>query len=121
LGQRLTCPECHRTFTRALGTNRRYCFECHPARETVVELPRRQEPDPEHSLTAASRRTLVEAGVEDTWQAEAVLALARLVDENRHGPSGAAANVRAHRDAMSFALQDSGEEADVITMIFSEG
>jgi hypothetical protein len=57
-----------------------------------------------------------------SWQAAAALALARLCDSGKFGASGPAGVVRAHADAMAVALDaaDTGETADVISMIFAE-
>jgi hypothetical protein len=41
-----------------------------------------------------------------------------LIDSGRHGHSGAAQNVRAHRDAMEIALASGRKKADVIDVIF---
>jgi hypothetical protein len=51
-----------------------------------------------------------------------VIALSRLIDAGKHGASGAAGTIRAHRDAMAVALDaaDTGETADVIELLFRE-
>jgi hypothetical protein len=79
-------------------------------------LPTR-DPDAPDSLTAASRKALEAAGVIDGWQAAAALAVARLVDASRHGASGIAANIRAHRQCMEYALQRATEDAQVLDLV----
>jgi hypothetical protein len=83
----------------------------------AVQLP---SVDDELSLTRLTKKALDEAGVLDTWQGASCVALSSLIDSGRHGASGAAGNVRALRDAMDFALTASGEEADVITLLFAD-
>lgn len=117
LGQRLTCATCRKQFTPALGTNRINCYECRPVRSKVVEL-KPQGDDDAGSLTAASLRALTEAGVEQSWQAAAAIALARLIDSGRHGAGGAASNIREHRTAMSVAFADSDATPDAVDLIF---
>jgi hypothetical protein len=67
-------------------------------------------------LTAASRAALAQGGAEDSWQGEAALTLARLIDA---GDRHLAQLVKEHRIAMEFALRDSGEDADIIHAIFA--
>lgn len=67
-----------------------------------------------------TKKALSEAGVLETWQGMACVRLAQLIDENKHGASGAASNVKAHREAMSVAMADSGTDADIIDLIFGE-
>jgi hypothetical protein len=117
LGQRLTCHTCRKQFSRALGSNRLNCYECRPVRSKVVEL-KPQGDDDSGSLAAASLRALAEAGVEQSWQAAAVLALAALIDSGRHGAGGAASNIREHRKAMSVALANSDTALDAVDLIF---
>jgi hypothetical protein len=109
----------------ARGRRRQWCVVCSPPdmrnkRAPVVQLPVRAPEESEFSLTAATRKALEDAGVIDTWQAAACLALSTLIDSAKHGASGAAGNTRAHREAMQFALADTGQDADIITAIFSE-
>jgi hypothetical protein len=92
-------------------------------RADVIALPVR-DPDAPGSLTSASHKALDAAGVLGTWQAEAALVVARLVDQGRHGASGIAANIRAHRQCMEFALQsgtDGAQVLDLIDRIFLDG
>ena len=104
------------------GRQRQKCFVCSPRdkrdrrRADVIALPVR-DPDGPASLTSASRKALDAAGVLGTWQSEAALAVARLVDQGRHGASGIAANIRAHRQCMEFALQSATEGAQVLDLI----
>lgn len=118
-------PNCKKQFTRPQGTNRLYCFDCRPERK-LAYLPsanRVEEPDPEHdgpTLTDLTKKALEEGGVLDTWQGVAAIRLAELIDTGKHGASGAAGTIKAHRDAMGVALADSGSDADVIDLIFSD-
>jgi hypothetical protein len=113
------------------GRRRSRCFTCSP-RDTrdrrkpqaqILALPTR-DPDAPDSLTTASRKALEAAGVLSTWQAEAALVVARLVDRGRHGASGIAANIRAHRQCMEFALHSAtkdGQVLDLVDRIFRDG
>jgi hypothetical protein len=114
------CKRCRRRFTRPLGTNRVHCFECRPQRLTSV--PDQPADGVEGELTRYSREALDRAGILQSWQAAAVLALSRPFDAGKHGASGAAGTIRAHRDAMAVALEaaDTGEVADVIDLMFRE-
>src|SRR5215207_7206896 len=123
------CKKCGKRFTRPQGTNRLYCFDCKPERKAamVTNLPGTQshdqlgeDQDQDGPLTRYTRKTLEEADVLETWQGAAVMALALLIDTGKHGASGAAGTIKAHREAMSVALADSGTDADVIDLIFSE-
>jgi hypothetical protein len=116
-GPQRRCETCKRKFTRPVGSNRLNCYTCRPVRATVVQLP---PVDDELSLTTLTMKALADAGVLKTWQGAACVKLAELIDWGRHGASGAAGNVRAHREAMAFALADTGQEADVISMIFAD-
>jgi hypothetical protein len=106
----------------ATGRRRQRCYVCSPRdkrdrrRADVIALSVR-DPDAPDSLTTASRKALDAAGVLGSWQAEAALAVARLVDQGRHGASGIAANIRAHRQCMEFALQSATEGAQVLDLI----
>jgi len=119
------CKKCSARFTRPQGTRRIYCYECRPEAPKVVQFPGEQfaksDVDQEDGpLTKLTREALDEGGVLDTWQGAAAMALAKLIDTGKHGASGAAGTIKAHREAMGVALADSGEEADVISMIFAE-
>jgi hypothetical protein len=112
-----------------IGRRRRKCLICNP-RDTrdrtgryhakVSELPVRS-PDEPGSVTIASRKALDEAGQLSTWKGAAALALAEIIDAGRHGASGPGGTVKAHREAMGFALADAPEdhEGDVIWAIFN--
>jgi hypothetical protein len=139
--KRLRCAKktCQRQFTRPQGTNRIYCFECHPQRPDprtksssascakVAQFSERigenvGEGGPvEGKLAKLSRIQLEEWGVSDTWQGQAALALAALIDEGGKGggSGGAASAVKAHREAMQVA-HDAAEivEVDNVTSIF---
>jgi hypothetical protein len=116
-GPQLRCQACSKKFTRRLGSNRLNCYECRPVRQTVVPLP---PVDDELSLTRLTKKALDDAGMLQTWQGAACVALSQLIDSGRHGASGAAGNVRAHREAVQFALANTGEDADIITAIFAD-
>lgn len=116
-GPQLRCEKCGKKFTRRLGSNRLNCYECRPVRQTVVQLP---PVDDELSLTRLMKKALNDAGMLQTWQGAACVALSQLIDSGRHGASGAAGNVRAHRESMAVALANTGEEADVIFQIFAD-
>jgi|SRR5215216_1770805 len=119
------CKKCGQRFTRLQGTNRLFCYECRPQRN-VADFPARnqdqtgEDQDQDGPLTTYTRKTLDEAGVLETWQGAAVMALALLIDTGKHGASGAAGTIKAHREAMQVALADSGTDADVIDMIFAD-
>ena len=55
----------------------------------------------------------------ETWQGEAALQLAEMVDAGGFTAQGAAALVRAHREALDLALRGAGASADIIDLIFS--
>ena len=122
--------ECGRVIVQPpTGRRRRKCFICSPRdkrdrrRADLITLPVR-DPEAPDSLTSASRKALDAAGVLGTWQAEAALVVARLVDRGRHGASGMAANIRAHRQCMEFALQSATKDAqvlDLVDRIFRDG
>jgi len=125
-GTRLTCQTCHEKFTRPLGTSRLNCYKCRPDRSKVVSanfgqnLPNSDENGQiEGNVTRLSRITLEKAGIFETWQAAAVMALAQHIDEGKGGGSaGVAGAIRAHAEAMDRALAiseaDEGDEVDNI-------
>jgi hypothetical protein len=121
------CAECGRIIEEqpATGRRRKYCHRCSPpdrrqrasrGRAPVVQLPVRDPGEP--TLVGLTRKALDDAGVGGTWKAEAAIAVARLIDNEKYGASGAASNVRAHREAVQFALADSSAELDAIDLIF---
>jgi hypothetical protein len=107
-----------------VGRRRQKCYVCSPRdlrdrpvsspRNSVIALPPREPDDP--TLLGLTRKALDDAGVLQTWQAASALALAAHVDA---GSRDAARLVAALRDAMGFALQDAGDDADVILAIFN--
>ena len=122
------CKRCGNRFTRPQGTNRLNCYDCRPERKaaTVTSLPGAQNgempPDPfldGPTLVDFTKEALEEAGVLESWQGAAAMELAKLIVAGKHGASGAAGTIKAHREAMSVALVDSGEDADVIDLIFA--
>lgn len=56
----------------------------------------------------------------DTTRGLAALHLAGLVDAGGYNAQGAAALVKAHREALDLALEGSQSTADVIDLIFGE-
>jgi hypothetical protein len=113
-GPQRHCETCNRKFTRPVGSNRLNCYTCRPVRATVVQLSPVDDP---LSLAALSQKALEEAGAWGTWQAAAAMALARLIDSGRHGAGGASGNIRAHREALAYALQDGGNDAAVLDIV----
>lgn len=71
-------------------------------------------------MASLTKRALRDAGVLDSWQGLAAIRLAELIDSGKHGASGPAGTVKAHREAMTVALADSGKKADVIDLIFAD-
>jgi len=133
---RRTCSVkgCHKQFTRPQGSNRLKCFDCSPERRKSADSKiinanfggnqdqQGENQDQEGKLTRLSRLRLEELGVTETWQAASVLALAVLIDTGKHGASGAAGTIKAHREAMAIAeaLSDVEKKADVISWIFEK-
>jgi hypothetical protein len=123
-------PDCRRQFTKQQGTNRLYCYDCRPERK-ILDFPTQngqndpdsaENPENDGPLTRKSLKQLEEWGIEETWQAEAVLTLARQIDSGKGGGSaGVAGAIKAHREAMSVAHAVSEvDDGDVIDMIFAE-
>jgi hypothetical protein len=108
------------------GRRRKWCQVCSPPemrhREVapVIDLPVPTRDPSEPTLVAMSKVALEAAGVLDSWQACAALAVARLIDDGKHGASGPSGTVKSHRDAMTYAIQQSQDDADVIELIFRE-
>ena len=118
-------PTCKKQFTRPQGTNRLYCFDCRPERKLAYLPSANSQPvdrsdDDGPTLTDLTKKALDEGGVLETWQAVAAIRLAQLIDSGKHGASGAAGTIKAHREAMAVALADVGDSADVIDLIFQE-
>lgn len=109
------------------GRRRQRCEVCSPRQERsdrkapVLQLtPRAQEPEKARrkSLEERTRADLEKADRLDTWQGVAALQLAELVDAGGYTAQGAAALVKAHREALEVALAGAGGDADVIDLIF---
>jgi hypothetical protein len=109
------------------GRRREKCYICSPRdlrdraerRAPVLTLPVRESDDGRPTLAEATRAALAEVGEDQTWRGVAAICLAELIDAARHGASGAAGNVRAHRESMQYALAQADEGvADVIDLIF---
>jgi hypothetical protein len=60
--------------------------------------------------------------MENTWQGQAAMVLARALDSGKHGGAGGAAGAsRGLKSAMDFAYQSSSvDDADVIDLLFRE-
>ena len=127
------CKKCGERFTRVQGTSRLYCFDCRPERKSTTNLrflPQKGADSQNGAdsgesgpimgkLTRLTTETLDNAGILDTWQGAAAVTLAELIDAGKHGASGAAGTIKAHREAMAIALAiGETEEADVIELIF---
>jgi hypothetical protein len=110
------------------GRRRKFCEACSPKRERpgrqapVLQLAARSaspaEPKPRKSLSQRTLDELTAAGRDDTWQAEAALLAADLVDAGGYTAQGAAALLKAHREALALALEGSEPTADVVDLIF---
>ena len=74
----------------------------------------------ESTMTALTRQKLEKEGVVDTWQAMACIKLAQLIDSGKHGASGPAGTIRAHREAMVIALAEGGKKASVLGFVYGE-
>ncbi len=117
------------------GAPRRYHPECKPKRRRQPELGasavpaavvpirppiRPADADP-LSLEAATLADLRPVERDRTTQGIAALKLARLIDAGGYNAQGAAALVKAHREALDLALEGTTETADVIDAIFGAG
>jgi hypothetical protein len=118
------------------GRRRTKCETCSPRRERpdrgapVLHLPSPGRstpsgsgPGPERArrtLADATLADLVAAGREDTTKGLAALQLADLVDAGGYTAQGAAALVKAHREALELALAGAQVDADVIDLIFGQ-
>src|ERR1044072_3138219 len=126
-------PGCDNLFIRRPNSNRLYCFDCAPDRSkqpNIFDFPQNgpksakndENAENEGPMTRTSREHLEKLRVTGTWQAEAVLTLARQIDAGKGGGSaGVAGAIRAHRDAMAVAEAISTvDDADVIDLLFRE-
>jgi hypothetical protein len=120
----------------ATGRRRTKCEECSPRRErperraSVLQMPGRGSEgsgqaargagSTRRTLTAATLADLTAAGREDTTKGVAALQLAELVDAGGYTAQGAAALVKAHREALELALAGAKVDADVIDLIFGQ-
>ena len=109
------------------GRKRKWCYICSPkdrrreraALGSVSLLPVRQ-PGSEGRFDSGNHRSAHKAGILDSWQGAAAVALAELIDAQRHGASGPGGTIKAHRDAVQYAPQSVFEEDDVIIQLFRE-
>jgi hypothetical protein len=112
----------------ATGRRRRKCTSCSPVRDQshrkapVLAMPGLQERgERRRSLAEQTRIELEAAGRQETAHGIAALGLAELFDAGGYNAQGAAALVKAHRDALAVALEGADREADVIDRIFGTG
>lgn len=122
--KRLRCKKCGKQFTTQ-RLNRVNCYDCRPERraqdDSVVNVDFTPPDVGEGSMESFTRSDLAAAGVLDSWQAMACIQLAKLIDSGKHGASGPAGTIKAHRDAMAVAKATSPQlKADVVTRIFAE-
>ena len=122
--QRCKNANCRRRFTRPQSTNRLYCFECRPERKQVVDnvvnLPPSLANEDVPTLVSLTKTALREADRLDSWQAMACIKLAELIDSGKHGTSGPAGTIKAHREAMQVALAGANQKANKVTRMFAE-
>lgn len=111
------------------GRRRTKCEVCSPRRERpnrrapVLQMSDHVPPGAareRRTLTAATLADLAAAGREDTTKGVAALQLAELVDAGGYTAQGAAALVKAHREALELALAGAQGDADVIDLIFGQ-
>lgn len=123
-----TC-DCGRTIEQpATGRRRSKCKICSPPRDQshrkapVLAMPTRQlarqEQGPRPGLAEQTLAELQAAGRDGTAHGIAALGLAELFDAGGYNAQGAAALVKAHREALAVALEGGDREADVIDRIF---
>jgi hypothetical protein len=108
------------------GRPRKRCDRCSPKQDTasrlapVAALPAVLKARSGRSLAKRTLAELEAAGRLETSQGEAALSLAELFDAGGYTAQGAAALVKAHREALDLALAGAGSDADVIDLIFGE-
>lgn len=123
------CP-CGASIPVPIGRSRprKYCTTCRPpvpkAKQTAPILALRPSPSAATPsgdlllLEAATRAELFRVERHETTRGIAALTLARLIDAGGYNAQGAAALVKAHREALDLALEGTTETADVIDAIF---
>jgi hypothetical protein len=128
------CQTCHRPIppNPGRGAPRKYHEGCKPKRRTaelgvapsegasVVQMRPAADVDP-LSLEAATLADLRPVDRDRTTAGVATLKLARLIDAGGYNAQGAAALVKAHREALEVALEGTSPTADVIDAIFGSG
>lgn len=116
------------------GRRRDKCKVCRPPQRRarnqtapVIGLPA-PAPGPDgasgpsrRSLAAATLADLSRVDRADTTDGIAALHLAELIDAGGYNAAGAAALVKAHREALVVALEGTAPTADVIDAIFGAG
>jgi hypothetical protein len=120
------CRKCNKPIPlqKGPGQPRAYCEVCRPPRTG-------QEAAPVVSIAPSAKRTaktvaastladLERAGQEETTEGVVALHLAELLDAGQYTAQGAAALVKAHREALDLALAAGQSDADVIDLIFGE-
>jgi uncharacterized Zn finger protein (UPF0148 family) len=128
------CGECGAEFAQASGPGRRRerCERCSPRRAQparkapVFDLAAKRDDKPDGSsvvvpdLLAETHAELAKVERLGTSKAAAALRLAALVDKGGYTAQGAAALVKAHREALDLALDGTEATADVIDLIFAQ-
>lgn len=113
----------------ARGRRRERCEACSPTRAQpkrkapVLQLTKPTDtlPGPNSSRKSLYQRTLDELTAvarQDSWQGEAALKVAELVDAGGYTAQGASALIKSHREALEVALAGASAKADVIDLIF---
>lgn len=109
------------------GRPRKRCDRCSPRRDqssrkapVLTLADRKPVQSSDKALADLTRSTLAEAGRLNTWHGAAALTAAKLIDAGSYTAQGAAALLKAHREAMDIAMAGAGASADVIDLIFSD-
>lgn len=130
------CLTCRRPLPQKSGPGapRKYHEGCKPKRgqradlrlatsdpTAEPDLPHRPNATPDPlSLEAATLADLQTADRAASTRGIAALRLARLLDAGQYNAQGAAALVKAHREALDLALEGTAPVADVIDLIFGQ-
>lgn len=132
------CLTCHQPIAQKPGPGRPRTYHegCKPKRGQRPALRLATEPGPRQvagqqvagpatppdplSLEAATLADLQAVDRHGTTRGIAALRLARLLDAGDYNAQGAAALVKAHREALDLAMEGTTPEADVIDVIFGE-
>jgi hypothetical protein len=119
--------DCGRVIEQPMtGRRRSRCLVCSPKREReqrrapVVSLPSRQVSEVLLTVAGSTLADLRRFERDRTTTGVIALHLANLIDAGGYTAQGAAALVKAHREALDIALAGTGGDADVIDMIFGQ-